>query len=147
MSEKLGFSVKVSGTFWDKRPSYSILLDDDLIIESTINGVESDIHNFEKELDQGPHVLKIRLNNKESSDTILENGKIVKDMLLNIESITIDDISLNHLMWESKFVLDQPHLYQGQTVEHLDRCVNLGWNGTYMLAFESPFYLWLLDKI
>lgn len=147
MSEKLPFSIKISGTFWDKRPNYSIILDDETVVESTINGVEPETHNFEKELSEGPHVLKIRLNNKEPSDTRLEDGKIVKDMLLNVEGIIIDDISLDHLLWESKFVPDQPRLFQGQTVDHLDGCVNLGWNGTYMLDFETPFYLWLLDKI
>ena len=78
---------------------------------------------------------------------VVQNGEIVKDMLLNIDNITIDDISLGHLIWDAEYLLDRPQIYQGKEIDHLDRCVNLGWNGTYVLKFTSPFYIWLLEKL
>ena len=68
-------------------------------------------------------------------------------MLLNIDDITIDDISLCNLLWTAEYILDNNQTYNSQEIDHLDGCVNLGWNGTYVLKFTSPFYIWLLEKL
>jgi len=147
MSEVLKFSVTVSGTYWDKKPQYSIWLDDKPVVQTEISSTSPQTHNFSHDIDIGPHTLKIRLENKTNADTLVENGEIVKDMLLNINDIIIDDISLGHLIWTANYKLDRPQEYQGKTVDHLDNCVNLGWNGTYILLFDSPFYIWLLENL
>ena len=87
------------------------------------------------------------LENKADADTVIENGEVVRDMLLNIDDITIDDISLGNLLWSAEYILDKKRIYKGQEIDHLDGCVNLGWNGTYVLKFTSPFYIWLLEKL
>ena len=145
--EKLNFAIALTGTYWGKRPQFSVWLDDHVIIQSEIAGQAQQIVNFERTLNEGPHTLKIRLENKDSSDTQIENGEVVKDMLLNIDDITIDDISLGSLRWSAEYSLDHPQEYKGQEIDHLDGCVNLGWNGTYILKFTSPFYIWLLEKL
>ena len=144
--EKLSFVVTLSGTFWDRRPQFSIWLDDHVVIQSEIISTAQQPVAFERTVDEGPHTLKIRLENKTDSDTVLENSKVVKDMLLNIEDVTIDDISLGTLLWSAEYILDEPQKYQGKIIDHLDGCVNLGWNGTYILEFASPYYLWLVRK-
>ena len=145
--EKLSFVVSLSGTFWEKRPQFSIWIDDHQIIQSEIT--DSIIHpvTFEHTIDEGPHSLKIRLENKNKHDTQIIDGEVVKDMLLNINDIVIDDIGLGNLIWSAEYILDTPQQYQGKTITHLDSCVNLGWNGTYILKFSSPFYIWLLEKL
>ena len=145
--EKLSFVVALSGTFWDRRPQFSIWLDDHLIIASEIASTAIQPVAFERTIDEGAHTLKIRLENKNNSDTVLENSEVIKDMLLNIDDIMIDDISLGNLLWSAEYILDHPHEYKGQTVTKLDNCVNLGWNGTYILKFTSPFYIWLLEQL
>jgi hypothetical protein len=145
--EKLSFVVTLSGTFWDRRPQFSIWLDDHVVTQSEIAGPAQQSMTFEHTIDEGPHTLKIRLENKTSADTIIENGNVVKDMLLNIDDIIIDDISLGNLLWSAEYILDHPQEYKGQTITKLDNCVNLGWNGTYVLEFTSPFYVWLLEKL
>jgi hypothetical protein len=145
--EKLSFVVALSGTFWDRRPQFSIWLDDHLIVASEIASAAQQEIKFERTIDEGAHTLKIRLENKNNSDTVLENGEVIKDMLLNIDDIMIDDISLGNLLWSAEYILDHPHEYKGQTVTKLDNCVNLGWNGTYILKFTSPFYIWLLEQL
>ena len=63
-------------------------------------------------------------------------------MLLNIDSIEIDEIDISELKWSaSEFVADDPNR------PTLQECVNLGWNGSYQLKFTSPFYLWLLENM
>ena len=54
----------------------------------------------------------------------------------------IDEVDLGMLIYsKSVFTGDDPDR------PVLDNCINLGWNGTWMLSFESPFYIWLLENI
>lgn len=146
--ESLEFSVTVSGTYWDKKPQFSIWLDDAVIIQTEISSEAPQTHKFTHTIDDGEHVLRIKLENKTDSDTVVVDGTVSKDMVLNIEDITIDDIALNQLLWsESIFLLDKPQESQGEQIFLLDNCVNLGWNGSYTLKFSSPFYIWLLEKL
>jgi hypothetical protein len=145
--ENLSFQISLTGTFWDHRPQFSVWLDDHVVIQSEITSLEEQIVRFERCMSEGAHELKIRLENKTNADVVIENGQVVKDMLLNINDITIDGISIGHLLWSAEYLLDRPQEYKGQTIDHLDGCVNLGWNGTYILKFSTPFYIWLLEKL
>jgi hypothetical protein len=145
--EKLTFAVTLSGTYWDRKPQFSIWLDDHVVAQSEIASTAQQTVNFERTVLEGDHTLKIRLENKANADTNIRNGEVVKDMLLNIDDITIDDISLGNLLWSAEYILDEKQMYQGKEIDHLDGCVNLGWNGTYFLKFSSPFYIWLLEKL
>ena len=145
--EKLSFVVSLSGTFWEKRPQFSIWLDDHQIVASEIASTAIQSISFERTIDEGPHSLKIRLENKTDQDTVIEKDEVIKDLLLNVDDITIDDISLGNLLWSAEYILDKKQIYKGQEIDHLDHCVNLGWNGTYILNFTSPLYVWLLEKL
>jgi hypothetical protein len=145
--ENLSFQISLTGTFWDRRPQFSVWLDDHVITQTEIVSEAEQIVSFERKISEGDHELKIRLENKTNADTVIENGEVVKDMLLNIDDITIDDINLGNLLWAAEYVLDRPQEYKGQTIDHLDGCVNLGWNGTYVFKFSSPLYIWLLEKL
>ena len=145
--ENLSFKISLTGTFWDRRPQFSVWLDDHVVIQSEISSDAEQIISFDRRVDEGAHELKIRLENKTNIDTVIENGEVIKDMLLNINDITIDDISLGNLLWSAEYVLDKKQTYKGQEIVHLDGCVNLGWNGTYTIKFTSPFYIWLLEKL
>lgn len=144
--ESINFKIVLNGTYWGKKPQYSVWLDEAVITQSEVS---KELHTieFQRTLSEGAHSLKIRLENKSPEDTIIENGEIVEDMLLNIDDIVIDDISLGNLLWTAEYKLDKPQIYKGETIDHLDGCVNLGWNGTYILNFTSPFYIWLLEKL
>lgn len=145
--ETLSFKISLTGTFWDRRPQFSVWLDDHVVTQSEIASTAEQIVSFERKVDEGKHELKIRLENKTNRDTVVENGEVVKDMLLNIDDIIIDDISLGNILWSAEYILDKKQTYKGQEIDHLDGCVNLGWNGTYILKFTSPFYIWLLEKL
>lgn len=140
--ETLSYKIGLSGTFFNNVPAYSILVNG---IKQTSGKVsaETEIIEFSADIeDDQEHILEIRLENKTIRDTVTENGEIVKDTLLNIDSIAIDDIELGELKWSmSEFVADDP------SRPTLLRCVNLGWNGSYRLKFTSPFYLWLLENM
>lgn len=148
--ERIHFKIGLSGTYWDKKPQYEILINDKKFFDGIIQSPQevTDFFEFSVELEEDKtHYLQIRLVNKSDSDVVKDrndkdNFNIIKDMLLNIDSIQIEDIDISHLMWtESKFVGDDPER------PVLKNCVNLGWNGTYILEFTTPFYLWLLEKM
>lgn len=145
--ELLNLEIELSGTYWNKRPEFSVWFDDEKILQDKI---VFDTHTvkLERELSPGEHELKIRLENKQPSDTLKDdNNNIVNDMLLNIVSISIGDVPLDQLIRNAEYHLDEPQDYHGKTITRLDSCVNLGWNGSYVLKFSSPFYIWLLEKL
>jgi len=148
--ETLHFKIELAGTFWKKRPAYSILINDNVIKSSTVetNSEEVFAVEFDHEFNEGTQSLKIRLENKEDSDVLKDNYddpdnyKIIGDMLLNIKNIEIDEITLGHMLYGKS-------LFTPDSSAHpvLDQCLDLGWNGTWNLEFTSPFYIWLLENI
>jgi hypothetical protein len=143
--ETLKFRIGLSGTFWDKVPLFSIAINDTIYVSGLINSTETKYYEFTTDLEEDAEfILKIRLENKTDSDTVQNENKteILKDMLLNIDQIEIDDIDLADLKWtHSEFIADDT------TRPTLKKCVNLGWNGSYELKFRTPFYLWLLESM
>jgi hypothetical protein len=145
-TEKLHFRIGLSGTYWDRRPAYSVLVNDTVVESQEVSAPSDETFyvEFDHELAEGSSSLKIRLENKTFADTVQNQDKteIVQDMLLNIKSVEIDEINIGNLIWShTEFCGDDP------TRPVLDNCVNLGWNGTWTLPFESPFYIWLLENI
>lgn len=144
-SEQIKFKLTLSGTYWDKAPQFRIIVDDTVVEDSVItanSGVDQ-VFEFELPLDEdSEHSLKIQLHGKTWQDTVENADKtaIIKDMLLNIEKVEIDDINLNALKWtHSKYHIDD-------TNETTSNTVNLGQNGTWELKFTLPFYIWLLEN-
>lgn len=142
--ESLKFSVGLSGTYWDRQPEFTIWVDDKQYCKGVANS-ETQFHEFEVDATEGmSHTLRIRLENKTNADVIQNEDctAILKDMLLNIDHISIDGFDLGEMLWScGEFVGDDTNR------PTLTGCVNLGWNGTYILEFSSPFYLWLLEKM
>ena len=145
--ESLEFAVTVSGTYWSKKPQFSIWLNNKVVIQTEISSESPQTHKFTHTVDEGEQTLRIKLENKTVADTQIINGEVANDMLLNIDDISIDNISLGQLLWNAEYLLDKPQQYNGKEITQIDNCVNLGWNGSYILKFSSPFYIWLLEKL
>lgn len=144
-TENLHFKVGLQGTYWDKQPQYSILFNDQIICQRSITSTEVEYVEFDidVQLDK-THDLKIRLENKTWQDTVQNEDKteIIKDMILHIKSLEVDEIHLGDIIWTHT-------QFTGDEAERpvLDKCVDLGWNGTWSLKFNSPFYHWLIDNL
>ena len=146
-TETLKFRIGVSGSYWNKKPAYAVTVDGVKQMSAVIAADSGVVEYAEFTLavaEDSPHLLEIHLLNKTDDDVVQsqDQTEIVKDMLLNIESISIDDIELGQIKWDqSEFVAEDP------ARPTLKDCVNLGWNGSYQLKFSSPFYLWLLESM
>ena len=145
-TEKLEFNITLSGTYWDKKPQFAILINGVEQHRDIVSTLSDETFNvtFSADLEEEQvHVLSISLLNKTDLDTLENSDKtgIEKDMLLNIVDVEIDGISLGTLKWSNSEYI----------VPHLDRtitnCVNLGWNGSWNFKFSSPFYIWLLENM
>lgn len=149
-SEKLYFSIGLSGTFWNKRPEFSILVNGIEYLSGTIatDTGQVELYEFSAEVPiNQDNILSIRFLNKDDTDVVKdppseEPYKIVQDMLLNINSIEINQFDLGSLLWtHSEFVSDESNR------PTLAGCVNLGWNGSYNLNFSTPVHAWLLESL
>lgn len=144
--ERVHVKLGISGTYWDKRPQYRVEYNDTVALQGEITA-ESDVVEyveFDCEYSTDEVALKVYLTNKTDSDTVENEDKtgIVNDMLLNIISCEIDEIDLGNLIYEkTEFVPDNP------AKPVLKICVNLGWNGAWILRWTNPFYIWLLENI
>jgi hypothetical protein len=148
-TETLHFKIGLCGTYWGKRPEYSILVNDVVVSKGQVESATKELFyvEFDSELPEGPATLKVRLENKTDDDVVKdddtrEDYTIVDDMLLAIKSVEIDEISLGNLLYEkSQYVADD------SSRPTLTECVDFGWNGTWIFPFDSPFYIWLLENI
>jgi len=143
--ETLHFKIGLSRSSTKKQPKFKIYVNNTELVCAELTGAAhtTEYFEFDAAVDEGDCHLAIEFLNKSVHDTVLDvNGNIIEDLLLNIESIEIDDIDLGQLIWSnSEFVATDPNR------PTLKNCVNLGWNGSYQLKFNSPFYLWLLENM
>ncbi len=157
-TELLHFKIGLSGTSSIKQPKILIKVNDQQFIDVVLtkNPNETEYFEFSATLDEGNHCLEIVLQNKTDQDTIMNHdGEILSDMILNIDSVEIDDIDLGPLLWTSSVYKPEYPISYVQHCEsigqnllpELQNCVNLGWNGRWSLPFTSPFYIWLLENI
>lgn len=155
--EKLKFRLELWATYWDKKPKAEILINTESKHSAEIDGTEDKptLIEFEHELTEGEkYDLQVVRSNKDSSQTKLENGEIVKDQLLHIKSIEIDEIDIGSLVYEGWYYPEYPEPWATQQreagnelVEKFKNATILGHNGTWKLGFESPFYMWLLENL
>jgi len=156
--ENLNFKIGLSRSSAGKDPEFSIYVGNTEYYSGALSKQPNEIEyfQFDAEVDEGDSFIKIQFKNKSDSDTIKDlDGNIVQDLLLNIESIEVDEIDLRQMLWtHSEYKPQYPLSYvkeqkkQGILLEDTKKnCVNLGWNGSWSISFTSPFYIWLLENI
>ena len=157
-TEKLKFKIELYATMWNKSPHAEIMINDKSFFKGEITGTEEkpDIIEFEHALVEGEDSsLSIHRSGKGKYDTVLnEKGDILKDQLLNIKSIEIDEIDIGALVYEGIYTPDYPEPWASQqreagvVLEKTSKNVTqMGHNGVWTLSFTSPFYMWLLENL
>lgn len=144
MTEEIAVDIELSSTNWDKRyPGAKVYINDTLIFENLV--VEPTKIHWQGTA-QETNKITVQMYNKNPGDTVLDNeGNIVNDVVLNINSIAIDEIELDNLLWTHSVYY--PDANQTSAPKSMQECVNLGWNGRWELQFDSPIYLWLLENL
>ena len=96
-TEKLEFKLELYATMWNKPPIANIKINEKSYFNKEITSTEDKptIVEFKHEFEEGKlYNLIIDRSNKNKRETIIDDGKIVKDQLLHIKSIEIDEIDI-----------------------------------------------------
>ena len=156
-TEKLKFKLELWAEYWDQKPTANILINDHSYFKNEITGTEKEpmVIEFEHELTEGEkYRLVIERSGKNTKQTVVDNGQIIKDQLLHIKSIEIDEIDIGALVYEGMYTPAYPEPWATQQAqagialpESFKNVICIGHNGRWALSFESPFYMWLLENL
>ena len=111
---------------------------------------------FEQELEEGnDYELIIKRSGKDKGQTVInDKGDILRDQLLHIKNIEIDEIDIGALVYEGVYTPEYPEPWAAQQresgvelQESFRNVTAMGHNGTWRFKFSSPFYMWLLENL
>ena len=157
-TEKLKFKLELYATMWDKPPHAEILINDKSYFTSDITGTEGkpNVIEFEVDMDEGKEYnLVIKRSGKDKNQTVInDKGDLLKDQLLQIKAMEIDEIDIGSLVYEGVYTPDYPEPWATQQrqagVELRESFKNvkaMGHDGKWSFKFGSPFYMWLLENL
>jgi len=143
---------------WDRPPHADIRIDNKSHFKGDITGTEDrpDVIEFKHELEgDNDYNLIINRSGKGKNQTVInDKGDILKDQLLHIKSIEIDEIDIGALVYEGVYTPQYPEPWAtqqreaGVELKHSFKNVKqMGHNGGWKLKFASPFYMWLLENL
>jgi hypothetical protein len=157
-TEKLKFKLELYATMWDKPPHAEIMINDQSHFEGDISGTEEkpNIIEFEHELEEDKEYnLILKRKGKGQNQTVInDKGDILKDQLLHIKSIEIDEIDIGGLVYEGVYTPNYPEPWASKQREagvdlqkSFKNVTQMGHNGEWKFSFASPFYMWLLENL
>jgi hypothetical protein len=157
-TEKLKFKIELYATMWNRPPHAEVIIDGISYFYGDITGTEQkpDIIEFERELEEGKeYELIINRTGKFGGQTLInEKGDIVKDQVLIIKGIEIDEIDLGAMVYEGVYTPTYPEPWATQQremgvelQESFKNVTQMGHDGEWKFTFSSPFYMWLLENL
>ena len=157
-TEKLKFKLELYATMWDQPPVAEILINDKSHFKGDITGTEDKptVVEFEHEFTEGEKCeLIINRSGKIKDQTVInDDGDVLKDQLLHIKSIEIDEIDIGALVYEGVYTPQYPEPWASQQraagtelKESFKNVTAIGHDGTWRFKFGSPFYMWLLENL
>ena len=157
-TEKLKFKLELYATMWDQPPHAEIFINNQSHFKGDITGTENKptLIEFEHEFEEGKEsFIAIKRTGKGRTQTVVnEKGDILKDQLLHIKSIEIDEIDIGGLVYEGEYTPTYPEPWATQQKEagielekSFKNVTQIGHNGEWKFTFMSPFYMWLLENL
>jgi len=140
--EKIKFKIVLDSDYQTTAPHAEVLVNDTVIFDARVTG--KSYITYTKEFDnEGNHKLIVKLKNKQPEDTEVDaQGNIVKDSLLKIDKVVIEDIEIHN-----NFSLNTEMFYYEHSEKKETLYNTLGINGQAVINFSTPFYAWLLETI
>lgn len=140
--ENIKFAITLGSEYQTVPPKARITVADKIVFEGQVSGSILILEHAKLE-NEGNYQLRIELLDKQPEHTELdEQGNIVKDSVLKIEKIVIEDIEI-----QNNLSLDQSKFYYEHSGKQHQLYDSLGVNGTAVVNFSTPFYIWLLETI
>ena len=145
-TEKLKFKLELYATMWDQTTACGDLINDKSYFKGDITGTEDkpNVIEFEHELKRSKdYELIIKRSGKSKNQTVVnDKGDLLKDQLLHIKSIEIDEIDIGALVYEGVTRQNTqnhgPHSKEKQVrvTGIIQECHSMGHNGTWQFKFD-----------
>ena len=120
-TEKLKFKLELYATMWDKPPHAEILVDGKSYFDGDITSTEDKptLIEFEVEVEEDKKCdLIINRSGKVKIQTVVnDKGDLLKDQLLHIKRIEIDEIDLGSLVFTGVYTPKYPEPWATQQAE------------------------------
>ncbi len=124
-------------------PQIKIIIDDYITLH---DGDAQDSFAFDVDLPDGGHDLKIVHSGKQPHHHVYDPyGNIVIDQHVQILRIALDQVDLEHELWDGKFFPVYMHRADNEPY-YISPNLYLGHNGTWKLEFVSPAVPWLIAQ-
>jgi len=129
-------AISFTATECNGWPRLKFLVDDDLIQDYEFTS-DSALIKIPLDLLDGEHVLDIEFYGKTYNNTILVDNNIVKDQLVTLDTICIDNVPVpDFFKYQGLYIV-------GPTTK--PRALTWGENGVWKLTFVYPIVDWLLE--
>jgi hypothetical protein len=131
------FDICLKPRWWKTQPEITYGIDD-----FTINTIQ--LQNYTTlrlayPLAPGQHKLWFTFNNKDYDESRLDQGL---DMAVEIDSVSIEGITVDRFKWTANYYPDYPADYPDKQ-KVIKSATYLGWNGRWELPFTTPIYTWI----
>ena len=157
-TEKLKFKLELYATMWDSPPHAEILVGGKTYFDGDITSTEDKptLIEFEVEVEEDKKCdLIINRSGKGANQTVVnDKGDLLKDQLLHIKRIEIDEIDLGALVFTGLYTPKYPEPWATQQAESgnelkesFTNVTRMGFNGEWKFTFTTPFYMWLLENL
>jgi hypothetical protein len=153
--ETIDFEIKFTSIYWDQPPEVCVLIDNEAKFRGAITD-QITVLRFSHTLqfDQ-PHCLTIIRSGKTDEQVKRNQDGTLSDQALVIEQIKVDGIDIKHIIYTNSYnepiypkVWARAQTAAGIELEkYIPAETYLGHNCTWRLAFNSPFYQFIMDKM
>ena len=143
--ESIEFSITLSAQYTEQSgvPTIEVFLDDECIVGLTAINKQKTI-TFTLDLDKDiSHKLCLKRTGHNE----------INEQSVTIENFQVDDINLNKLLDKIYFYPKYPALWHKQQIESGNEWPakqkgwrSFGFNGQWIMEFDTPFYTWLLSN-
>ena len=120
-TEKLKFKLELYATMWDKPPHAEILINGQSHYKGDITGTEDTpkVIEFEQELGEGKEqsLVILRSGKSQNQTVVNQKGDILKDQMLHIKGIEIDEIDIGALVFNGVYTPSYPEPWATQQRE------------------------------
>jgi len=140
--EKIKLNFRLEPKYHDRAPKMAVTLDNKVLLDDEF----TESRDIELELDvpeEKGYKLGFNLHGKFEEDTVIdEDGNIVKDQLIKISEIRFDDIDFSSML-----SLNTDSFYYSHDGIREPFYDTMGRNGTSIIKFTTPIYVWLLENL
>lgn len=146
MIESVHFMLQLSASYTKAPPFFQVQHNNTTVVSSTTVNENTKVEfDIELPIDaKETHCLKIIRSGFDS----------LHEQYLRLENIQADGIDCKTIFYKSKFYPEYPEPWASeQKAQNIDlplfypAWVEWGWNGVWVLEFNTPFYTWLLESV